>query len=106
MYEDYAEHDRVKFKASDENDDGKLSKEEFPFFMYPEQHEFMAKHVVGVSVTEHVYSSWQYVWGYVATSWYLQLLHKIWAGMRVLGLCAPIHITYIYSTLSPLLFEI
>ena len=50
MYEDYAERDRVKFKASDENHDGKLSKEEFPFFMYPEQHEFMAKHVVGVSM--------------------------------------------------------
>ena len=58
MYEDYAERDRVKFKAADENNDGKLSKEEFPFFMYPEQHEFMAKHVVGVSVTvtEYGYS--------------------------------------------------
>ena len=57
MYDDYAERDRVKFKASDENHDGKLSKEEFPFFMYPEQHEFMAKHVVDVSVTEYGYSS-------------------------------------------------
>jgi len=50
MYEDYAEHDQVKFKAADENGDEKLSKTEFPFFMFPEQHKFMAKHVVGVSM--------------------------------------------------------
>lgn len=51
MYEDYAERDRVKFKATaDEDGDGKLSKTEFAFFMYPEQHQFMARHVVGVSI--------------------------------------------------------
>ena len=51
MYEDHLKHDMVKFKAADENNDGKLSKAEFPFFMYPEQHQFMSNHVVGVSVT-------------------------------------------------------
>ena len=50
MYEDYLERDRVKFRAADEDQDGKLSRTEFPFFMYPEQHQFMTKHVVGVSV--------------------------------------------------------
>ena len=50
MYEDYAERDRVKFKAADEDGDGKLSKTEFAFFMHPEQHQFMTKHVVGVSI--------------------------------------------------------
>ena len=54
MYEDHLKHDMVKFKAADENNDGKLSKAEFPFFMYPEQHQFMSNHVVGVSVTETV----------------------------------------------------
>ena len=50
MYEDYVERDRVKFRAADEDGDGKLSKTEFSFFMYPEQHQFMSNHVVGVSV--------------------------------------------------------
>ena len=51
MYEDYLKHDMVKFKAADEDNDGKLSQAEFPFFMYPEQHQVMSHHVVGVSVT-------------------------------------------------------
>ena len=49
MYEDYLERDRVKFRAADEDGDGKLSRTEFPFFMFPEQHQFMTRHVVGVS---------------------------------------------------------
>ena len=50
MYKNYLERDRVKFRVADEDHDGKLSRTEFPFFMFPEQHQFMTKHVVGVSV--------------------------------------------------------
>lgn len=49
QHEDMTKHDKNKFKAADENGDDKLSKTEFPYFMYPEQHQFMANHVVGVS---------------------------------------------------------
>lgn len=53
MYEDYVERDRVKFRAADEDGDGKLSKTEFSFFMYPEQHQFMSNHVVGEFLEHH-----------------------------------------------------
>ena len=46
--EEYTSHDTDKFNHADADGDGKLSKEEYPAFLYPEHHDFMADHVTGV----------------------------------------------------------
>jgi len=48
--EDHDSYDTNRFNHADADGDGKLSKEEYPAFLYPEHHDFMAEHVTGVCV--------------------------------------------------------
>ncbi|XP_065911418.1 calumenin-B-like [Dysidea avara] len=51
--EEYTSHDTDKFNHADADGDGKLSKEEYPAFLYPEHHDFMADHVTGEFMEHH-----------------------------------------------------
>ena len=48
--EEFGDSDANRFRGADKDGDGKLTKEEFPAFLYPEHHDFMADHVAGVCV--------------------------------------------------------